>query len=621
MGVVYKARHLGLKRDVALKMLIGEGHTDTAKLARFRVEAEAVAQLRHPNIVQVYDVGESGGRPFLALELLEGGTLADRLSTTTLPALAAAKLMVVLAGAVGAAHRASIVHRDLKPANVLFTGEGVPKVTDFGLAKRLTIVEGPTLSGQIMGSPNYMAPEQARGDAHLAGPPTDIYALGTILYELLTGRPPFKSATTLETMHQVVNDEPVPPSRLQVRVPRDLETICLKCLEKEPQRRYASAAKLEADLRSFLEGRPILVRRTPGWERMVKWARRRPAEVGMLTSAVATVVMGVGVALWYQDVRYRQVLTENRRAAEQQQRQRQDLERLDRIRTEATADLIRAQQNVARGEWLEGRLVLASLMTKIREEPRLAGVQDQAARLLERTEHEQAARAEVAAARRDLERFTTLFKDALFHETRFGGLGLADDPDRTIKPARAALAVFPGTPPAIPRCLSERERAEVADNCYTLYLVLAGVEKEPRQGLFARDRASSFRRATRAFHLRRAACLEACGEAIEAGRERMAAGQIEPATAIDHFLTGRECMRENRWEDARRHFDAALLLQPDHFWSEFMIALCDLQLDLPAEAKASLNACLRVQPKAAWLHLVRAVAAGNIAASTLRSRR
>ena len=232
-------------------MLLGETHTDASKLARFRVEAEAVAKLRHPNIVQVFDVGESSGRPFLALELLEGGTLADRISDAMLPISTAVELMLTLRRRLEAAHKAEIVHRDLKPSNVLFTADGVPKLADFGLAKRLEVEEGPTVTGQVMGSPSYMAPEQARGDGHNAGPPADLYALGAILYELLTGRPPFKSPTVMGTVHQVVHDDPVPPSRLQARVPRDLETICLKCLEKDraPLRQRRRTGRRPAQLR------------------------------------------------------------------------------------------------------------------------------------------------------------------------------------------------------------------------------------------------------------------------------------------------------------------------------------------------------------------------------------
>ena len=232
---------------------------------RFRIEAEAVARLRHPNIVQIYDFGEADGCPFVTLELLEGGSLADRLKGTTQPSRAAAELVATLALAMHAAHQAGIVHRDLKPANVLFDRDGTPKITDFGLAKRLEVDEGQTQTGQIMGTPSYMAPEQAQGDVRKIGPPADIYALGAILYEMLTGRPPFKGASLMATLHQVVYDDVVPPSRIEPRIARDLETICLKCLQKEPQKRYATrrrswpttSAATSTTGRSAPAGRPL----------------------------------------------------------------------------------------------------------------------------------------------------------------------------------------------------------------------------------------------------------------------------------------------------------------------------------------------------------------------------
>ena len=262
MGVVYKARHRGLKRLVALKMIRGGSQARADHLARFRVEAEAVARLRHPNIIQIYDIGEAAGLPFVALELLDGGGLDDRLAGTPQPGNQAAELMVTLARAVHVAHQAGIVHRDLKPTNVLYTSDGVPKITDFGLAKRIDSDDGQTESGQIMGSPSYMAPEQARGHSRNVGPAADVYALGAILYEMLTGRPPFKGETPMETVRQVLDDDPVTPSRLVPRVPRDLETICLKCLHKDPARRYESAQALADDLERHLRGEPILARRT-----------------------------------------------------------------------------------------------------------------------------------------------------------------------------------------------------------------------------------------------------------------------------------------------------------------------------------------------------------------------
>jgi serine/threonine-protein kinase len=254
MGVVYRARQTSLNRLVALKVILAGGHAGPDERARFRREAEAVARLQHPNVVQIHEVGEHGGTPFISLEFVAGGSLDKKINGTPLPASQAAQLVETLAGAVHAAHEQGIIHRDLKPANVLLTVDGTPKVTDFGLAKRLPgqaagsagepaalATDGQTQSGAIVGTPSYMAPEQAGGKSKDIGPAADVYALGAILYELLTGRPPFRAETPLDTILQVVSTDPVPPRRLQAKVPRDLETICLKCLQKEKSKRYGSA--------------------------------------------------------------------------------------------------------------------------------------------------------------------------------------------------------------------------------------------------------------------------------------------------------------------------------------------------------------------------------------------
>jgi hypothetical protein len=258
MGVVYKARQLTLNRTVALKMILAGGHASEAELARFRSEAEAIARLQHPNIVQVHEVGEQDGLPFFSLEFCAGGSLADRLDGTPLPARDAAHVVESLARAVHDAHRAGIVHRDLKPANVLLAADGTPKVSDFGLAKRLDAAAGQTASGAILGTPSYMAPEQAGGRAREVGPPADVYALGAILYELLAGRPPFQAATALDTILQVLEFSPERPRSYNHQVDPSLEAICLKCLEKEPRDRYASAENLAEDLRAYLQGAPVL---------------------------------------------------------------------------------------------------------------------------------------------------------------------------------------------------------------------------------------------------------------------------------------------------------------------------------------------------------------------------
>jgi serine/threonine-protein kinase len=298
MGVVYKALHLRLNRPVALKMLLGGDHAGPRERARFQREAEAVAGLRHENVVRVHDVGDHEGRPYFTMEYVEGGSLAQHLAGTPQAARPAAALVATLAGAVQAAHACGVAHRDLKPANVLLTADGTPKVSDFGLARRLEGGAGLTQSGVLVGTPSYMAPEQARGQAQAIGPAVDVYALGAILYELLTGRPPFSGETAAATVQQVLTQDPVPPSRLNHSVPRDLETVCLKCLHKEPGRRYTSALALADDLRRFGEGRPIQARPVGWGARCWRWCRRNPTAAALLATALVLVGLASGGGVW-----------------------------------------------------------------------------------------------------------------------------------------------------------------------------------------------------------------------------------------------------------------------------------------------------------------------------------
>jgi serine/threonine-protein kinase len=286
MGVVYEARQVALGRPVAVKMILSGAHAGGDERARFKTEAEAVARLQHPNIVQIFEVGEHEGRPFFSLEFCPGGSLEAKLKGTPLPAREAAALVEKLASAIHSAHGQGVVHRDLKPANVLLAAEGTPKLTDFGLARKLDEATR-TQTGAVMGTPSYMAPEQARGEKGV-GPPADVYALGAVLYECLTGRPPFRAATSLDTLVQVRTEEPVPPRQLNAQVPADLETICLKCLRKEPAQRYESARALSDDLRRFLDLEPILARPIGRAERAMMWAQRRPAAAGLLALSGVT---------------------------------------------------------------------------------------------------------------------------------------------------------------------------------------------------------------------------------------------------------------------------------------------------------------------------------------------
>jgi WD40 repeat protein len=373
MGVVYKARQRSLNRAVALKQLRAGS---ARELARSRLEAEALARLHHPNIVQIHEVFEHEGRAFLALELVEGGNLGSKLQGKPQTPRESAALVETLAHAIHFAHTHGIVHRDLKPSNILLHtnhalwetwGEQrddsslcvfqavpcVPKVADFGIAKQLAAESGATREGDVLGTPCYMSPEQASGKLEQIGPESDVYRLGVILYEMLTGRVPLQGPTGLDTLLLVRTEEPVSPRRLQPRVPRELETICLKCLRKQPSHRYAGAGELAADLRRFLNHKPIHAHPTPAWERAWKWARRRPA-VAALSAAMVLVTTAALVL----------VTGQWRRAEDKAELARQaELEAIDKQKRaqEAEAHLALQQGNdlCERGEIGRGLLWLA----------------------------------------------------------------------------------------------------------------------------------------------------------------------------------------------------------------------------------------------------------------------
>ncbi|MCI0704657.1 MAG: serine/threonine-protein kinase [Planctomycetia bacterium] len=403
MGVVYKARQLALNRVVALKMLRGGILFRPEDADRIRREAEAVARLQHPNIVQVFETGELDGVPFLSLEYVSGGNLEDALVTArrkganSVTPQTAATLVETLARAVDHAHRHGIIHRDLKPANILLVhkseirnlksemeaslgsdfGFGIsdfqPKIADFGLAAVADAPVGATRTGTIVGTPSYMAPEQATGSRSAIGRATDVYALGGILYRMLAGRPPFEGGTALETLALVLHTEPVRPSQLRPNLPRDLETICLKCLRKEPEKRYASALELADDLARFQRGEPVRARPVSSFERGVKWTRRNPV-VAILTVLVAGLVISGAVLLW--------IRSEERGAASETERQllqskyddaeaarvTEQRQRLELERAFAAERVARARSLWNGYELAEARRVLASVPVELRDD-------------------------------------------------------------------------------------------------------------------------------------------------------------------------------------------------------------------------------------------------------------
>jgi tetratricopeptide (TPR) repeat protein len=615
MGVVYQAWQTDLGRMVALKMILSGAHAGPQELARFRAEAEAVGRLQHPNIVQIYDVGEHEGRPYFALEYVEGGSLERQLAGTPQPAREAAGLVETLARAAHHAHTRGIVHRDLKPANVLLQAPGLqpgglatPKIADFGLAKVLVGARGdPTQSGAILGTPSYMAPEQARGKTREVGPATDVYALGAILYECLTGRPPFKATSPMETLQQVVLDEPLSPSRLQPKVPRDLETICLKCLRKEPRQRYASAQDLADDLRRFLAGEPVRARPTPTWERGLKWAQRRPmSALAVAVSVAAALVVALLGARWYQ-VQLRAARAEAR-AAQQELRQYQHVAAVrGRVQQEVGA----GEDALARKDWPAAQLHLSTARAALVDEPALAELLPGVERLLAEADGG-------SADQRKYRDFKDLRDAVRFYSSHVTGLDLAANRAAIRRDAPAALALFGVTPAAGgPPLVNEAHfdpptRADIVTGCYELLLLLADALEHPlpsedpraqaEKALDLLDRAAVLRPPTGGHLLLRARYLAQRGGGPDHGR-RPAEGPGRDE-AVDYFLMGNERYQRRDLPHALASFEDALRRDPGHFWARFMLAVCYLKSQRPTEAEAHLSACLDRKPDFIWIYLL-----------------
>ena len=648
MGVVYKARQTGLGRLVALKMILAGNHASRETLERFLAEARVAASLRHPNVVHVYEISQQQDCPFFSLEFVEGGTLADRLKGRPQPLRQAAQFILTVARAIHVAHQNGIVHRDLKPANILLasiesrdshvqrmsaeleldsaTDLGMPKITDFGLAKQLHADAGRTESGVILGTPSYMAPEQAEGKSHEVGPAADIYALGTILYEMLTGRPPFTAQSRMETVLLMFQTEPIPPSQLRLKMPHDLETICLKCLRKEPHRRYASAEELADDLHAFLSGEPIRARPVPLHERAWKWVRRRPALATLAACAILAFLSLLGLILWHQvDLRDQlgQALQEER-AARQAQEDAGERERLGQLR-DRLKDLLHAgKAALAAKDWHKAQLELTHAKDHVAGEAGLAEWPPRIEQLLQ-----QATRQRLDGER--LEKFLQCRDDALFQAALFTGDDLTAALRETEAAARKALALFGVTadgtagPVVDSPYYTDQQKTEIVAICYELLVVLAeAVSQAPpehppgdpgrqaEEALRILDRAAQLGITTQAYHRRRAQYLAQAGQHAAADEESRRAAALQPSGVLDHFLAGQEEYRQGRTRQAIRAFENVLQAQPDHFWASYHLALCWLKLQRPNQAIACLTACLGHHHDFAWLYLLRAVAWGEL---------
>jgi tetratricopeptide (TPR) repeat protein len=646
MGVVYKASQTKLNRLVALKMILAGVHAGPQHRLRFQAEAEAVARLRHPNLVQIYEVGEAGGCPFFSLEYVAGGTLDRRMAGTPQPPRVGAELVATLAQAMHHAHLCGVVHRDLKPGNILLQisdlrlqiadlksaildlQSEIPKITDFGLAKLLDTEGELSKTGAIMGTPSYMAPEQAEGRVHEIGPAADVYSLAAILYELLTGRPPFKGTSVLDTLEQVRTREPLPPTRFQIKIPRDLETVCLKGLRKDYRQRYASAQEFADDLNRFLEGRPVLARPVPAWERAWKWARRRPAQAA-LAGALMLAVLGGG--LFYG-------LYQQQRAATltaQTQRQREIRGKVDQLWSTAQAAENSGRLADARAAWDQALATLdldpQAGGPELRE--RLVEGRQRTQQQLEEQQQREQREAGRRAFRERLERFGQGRDQVLFHAVSFRDDDAAADAAIVRREAPRALhelGLDVGERPEDmatslhrfrPVADSASQLDRVAAECDQVLLAWAAAEVGPgteakagaRQALHVLDAAEALGTAhrlkpPRTYHVRRARGLELLGEGEAARAERKRAAAVTATAPLDLLEGAMEAYHQGDVGQALALCEGIPGQDALAFWAQYIKALCQLRQKQWLASRFGFDRCLDRRPDSPWLLMHRAVA-------------
>jgi tetratricopeptide (TPR) repeat protein/tRNA A-37 threonylcarbamoyl transferase component Bud32 len=603
MGVVYRARQQGLKRLVALKMIRNAALAGAADLARFQIEAEALATLQHPNIVQIYEVGKVDSLPYFSLEYVDGGCLAKSVGREPQEARWSAEMMVTLSRAMHAAHTKNIIHRDLKPANVLLSKDGAPKITDFGLAKRVESGKssGQTESGALLGTPCYMAPEQARGDIENTGALADVYALGAMLYEMLTGRPPFLGTTPMETVLQVVNEDPVPPTRLNPKAPRDLETICLKAMHKDATRRYENAGTLADDLRRWLDGEPIVARPASVWERGWKWTKRRP----FVALSIAAGILLLFAVVWNAQVR-----------AQVAKRDLQEERRNGKDKATMLDLLNKSEVALTGANWQDAEQNIVAARELVKSNSALGEFSDEVEKLASRANEGRSTRGKV-------DTFTAHYNETLLRHSQAAGQEAGDAGAITRREARSALDVFgdsSDTPEAAAfksPYIKESERRAIEGRRYELLLILADAEgrggkEQASKALQLLERAPRLGPPTQAYYRRLAHYQKQLGNATAADEAERRAEATAPTTAVDFFLLGEQAHQRGDWTGAIVQFEQALRREPDYFWAHYYIGLCALNAQQFARTEAEMGTCVHLRPAFVWPYLVRALARAEL---------
>jgi len=627
MGVVYRAKQRGLGRMVALKMILGGANVNPEDIARFELEARAVGSMTHPNIVQVYEVSEFQGAPFFSLEFVDGGPLDSKLKSEPQPAEWCAQMMLQLSRGMAYAHSMQIIHRDLKPANVLITKDGIGKIADFGLAKKMDADDGKTRAGSIMGTPSYMPPEQASGETADIGPLADIYSLGAMFYEFLTGKPPFRGTTLLQTLEDVRNKEPVAPNILVPSVPLDLQTICLKCLEKDKAKRYPTADELADDIERFIKGEPILARPVGMYTKTLKWAKRNQAKAALIAvSAVAAVAIFLGSI-------YVMVLAKKAEASAKNEEilAKKELARdqaialeLDGIRNETTPALISAKTLFDEKKFEEAKDILGKVVAQTSGKDLLKEIYESSNALLMQTE------ARIKATT-DMSLFSKHYDDALFHSSDAMG-NRTEARESSISEAAKGLTIVGVNyiedkeyKLKLPDHLSDAEKKQLTDEALELAVILARrnamplpdisaeeLKKRSLESLEIMEKTRGFAKENHIFHLIKGDLLKTLSKLPEAQAEFEKAKTIAPERPSEFFFLGLGAFNQNDYAAAQDFFEKAVRKDPDMFWANFLTAVCQVRQEQFAAARASLTSCIATRPNLGPAYLVRGIVDGKL---------